>query len=120
MVEGGASSTHLDVGGVQHDSDRSTKGLGRQVLLEVGSDNTVVTVSSGNLSPDDSDLGASDLLLGSVHVGNSLTQVELSFVSRLDTLDLDQRHVGVCHTLGALVRQVLSLNVHWKLVFMVG
>lgn len=101
----------LDVGWVQHDSHRGTEGLGRQVSLEVGSDNTVVTVGSGDLTPDDSDLGTSDFLLGSVDVGNSLTQVESGVLGGADTLDLDQRRAWVVHVLGTLVGQVLTLNV---------
>lgn len=106
------SSFTLDVGWVQHDSDGSTESLGWQVLSEVGSHNTVVAVGSGDLTPDDSDLGTSLLLGASVDVGNSLTQVELSVLCRLNTVDLNQRHVRVGHALGALVGQVLTLNVH--------
>ncbi|QBM90984.1 hypothetical protein METSCH_G00240 [Metschnikowia aff. pulcherrima] len=102
----------LDVGWVQHDSDGSTERLRRQVLLEVGSHDTVVAVGSGDLAPDDSHLGASDLSLTSVDVGNSLTKVELSLLWRLNTLKLDQGHVGVGDALGALVGNVLTLDVH--------
>lgn len=101
----------LDVGWVQHDSDRSTEGLWWQVLSEVGSDNTVVTVGSGDLTPDDSDLGTSDLLVASVDVGNLLTQVELGVLWRVHTVDLDQGGVWVDQVLGTLVGQVLTLNV---------
>lgn len=101
----------LNVGGVQHNSDGSAKGLGRQVLLEVCSDDTVSAVRSDNLSPDDSDLGASNFLGSSVNVGDSLTEVEVGLLGRGDTLDLDQRDVGVNNALGALVGQVLSLDV---------
>lgn len=44
---------------------------------------------SGDLTPDDSDLGTSDFLGGSVNVGNTLTQVELGFLWGGDTFDLD-------------------------------
>lgn len=101
----------LDVGWVQHDSHGSTEGLWRQVLLEVGSDNTVVTVGSGDLTPDDSDLGTSDFLVASVNVGNLLTQVEFGVLRRVHTVDLDQRGVWVDQVLGTLVGQVLTLNV---------
>lgn len=76
-------------------------------------------MGSGDLAPDHSDLSASDLLLGSVHVGNSLTQVESGILGVGDTLDLDERRVRVVHVLGTLVGQVLTLNVqsvrfsHW-------
>lgn len=110
------TSFNLNVGWVQHDSNRSTEGLWWQVLLEVGSHNTVGTVGSGNLTPDNSDLGTSDLLGSSVHVSDSLTQVELSVSWVLDTLNLNQRNVWVGNALRTLVGQVLTLNVHWMLV----
>lgn len=69
-------------------------------------------MSSGDLTPDNSDLSTSDLLGSSVHVGDSLTQVELSVAWRVDTVDLDQRHVRVGNVLRTLVGQVLTLNVH--------
>lgn len=103
---------YLDVGRVQHNSHRSTESLGGQVLDEVGSDQAVVAVGSGNLTPDHSDLRATDLLLGSVNVGNSLAQVELGVLGSVNTLNLDQGDVGVGHALGTLVRDVLTLNVH--------
>lgn len=110
------TSFNLDVGWVQHDSNRSTEGLRRQVLLEVGSDNTVATVGSGDLSPDDSDLGASDLLGSSVHVSDSLTQVELGVLWVGDTVNLNQRDVWVGDALRTLVGDVLTLNVYCLLV----
>lgn len=73
-------------------------------------------MGSGDLTPDDSDLGTSDLLRSSVHVGNSLTQVELSVAWRVNTVNLDQRDVWVGHALRTLVGQVLTLNVHCMLV----
>lgn len=79
----------LDVRWVQKDSDGGTEGLGRQVVSEVGSHDTGVTVRSGDLTPDDSDLGASDLLGSSVHVGHALTQVKLGILWGRNTFDLD-------------------------------
>lgn len=110
--KGFVTSFNLDVGWVQHDSNRSTEGLWWQVLLEVGSDNTVVTVGSGNLTPDNSDLGTSDFLGSSVDVSDSLTQVELSVSWSLDTFDLNQGDVWVGNALRTLVGDVLTLNVH--------
>lgn len=107
----------LDVRWVQHHSDGSTEGLWRQVLLEVGSDNTVVTVGFGDLTPDDSDLGTSDLLGSSVHVGDSLTKVESGILRGMNTVDLNQRGVWVDYALGTLEGQMLSLDVHWMLVY---
>ena len=71
-------------------------------------------MSSGNLTPDNSDLRTSNLLVGTVDVGDSLTQVELSVLWSGDTLDLDQRNVRVVDVLGTLVGQVLTLNVYYN------
>ena len=104
-------STCLDVGRVEHDSDGRAKGLGGQVVSESGSDNAGVSVGSSNLAPHDSDLGASDLLVGSVDVSNSLSDVELGLVGVGDALNLDERNVGVHNSFASLVRDMLSLNV---------
>jgi hypothetical protein len=39
----------------------------------------VITVRTGNLAPDDADLGTADLLLALVDVGNLLSEVEAIF-----------------------------------------
>ena len=82
-------------------------------MSESGSDGAGVSVGSDNLAPDDSDLGASNLLVGSVDVSDSLSEVELGLLGVGHALNLDERHVGVNNTLASLVRQVLSLNVDW-------
>ncbi len=105
-------STCLDVRWVQEDSDRSTESLSWQVRSELSSDNTGVTVSSVDLTPDNSDLGTSDFLRASVDVGDSLTQVELSFFWGGNTFDLDQRDVWVVNALRSLVGQMLTFDVH--------
>lgn len=69
-------------------------------------------MGSVDLTPDDSDLGTSDLLGGSVDVGNTLTQVELSVLWGGNALDLDQGDVWVVGLLGSLVGQVLTFDVH--------
>lgn len=114
---------HLDVGWVQEDSDRGTEGLSWQVGLEVCSDGTRRTVSSGDLTPDDSNLGTSNLLRSSVDVSNTLTKVELGLLWSGDTLNLNQGDVWVGNRLGSLVRNVFTLHVHyskWLLVYAVG
>lgn len=64
---------------------------------------TRVTVSSGNLTPHNSNLRTPDFLGGSVDVGNTLTQVKLSILWSSDTFDLDQRDIWVVDSLGSLV-----------------
>ncbi len=72
-------------------------------MLEVSSDYTRVTVNSGNLTPDASDLSTSDGLWCSVNVCNLLSQVELSVIFVADTLDLDQRALWLGDRLRSLV-----------------
>lgn len=71
-------------------------------------------MSSGDLTPDNSDLGTSNFLGGSVNVGNTLTQVELSVFWGGNTFDLDQRDVWVVDSLRSLVGQVLTFDVHCR------
>lgn len=56
-------------------------------------------MGSVDLTPDDSNLGASDLLGGSVDVGNTLTQVELGILWSGNALNLDQRDIWVVDSL---------------------
>lgn len=66
------------------------------------------TVRPGDLAPDDTDLGATDLLLATVDVGNALAVVEGGSLGVVDTLDLDERGVGPDRVLRALERDVLA------------
>lgn len=66
------------------------------------------TVRAGDLAPDDTDLGAADLLLATVDVGNALAVVEGGSLGVVDTLDLDERGVGPDRVLRALERDVLA------------
>lgn len=89
-------------------------------------------MGTGNLAPDHPDLGAADLLLALVDVGNLLAEVEATFVlarsvlaaflrsrnvlgslSVVDTLDLDQAGAGRLVVSATLVAQVTSPDVAW-------
>jgi hypothetical protein len=94
-----------------YDADRSTKGLGGKVGAELGLDDTVSTVGTGNTAPDNTDLAAVDFTLGAVDVSNTLTEIELSINWSLDTLNLDKRSVLVLVALGTLVTQNTALAV---------
>lgn len=59
--------------GVEHDSDGSTEALGREVVSELGSDETVVAVRAGDLAPDHSDLATLSFFRGSVDEGDALS-----------------------------------------------
>lgn len=62
----------------------------------------------GNLAPDDADLGAADLLLATVDVGNALAVVESGSLGVVNALDLNERGVLPQGVLGALERDVLA------------
>jgi hypothetical protein len=80
---------------VKHDADGGTEGLGREVVLELGADDTGVAVRTGDLAPDDADLGALDRPLCAVDVGYPLAGVPLSCLDIVDALKLEQRSSGV-------------------------
>lgn len=65
-------TAHLDVAGVEHDANAGTESLGRDVVAELGANNTAVAVRASDAAPDDADLGASDLLLRAVDEGDTL------------------------------------------------
>ena len=66
------------------------------------------TVRASDLAPDDTDLGAADLLLATVDVGNALAVVEGGGLGVVNALDLDERGVGPDRVLRALERDVLA------------
>lgn len=59
--------------GVQENSDAGTEALGWEVVDEFGSDDTRVSVRPCDLAPDDSDLAALSLLVGSVDECDTLS-----------------------------------------------
>lgn len=68
-------------------------------------------MSSGDLTPDNSDLGTSDLLGSTVNESNALTKVELGILGGVNAVNADQGNVRVGNVLAALVGKVLALNV---------
>lgn len=86
--------THLDVGRVEHDTDSGAESVRRKVLLELGTDDTVVTVGTGDLAPHNTDLRTVDLLAGLVNISDSLTKVKLSVLSAGNTSSLMREVLG--------------------------
>jgi hypothetical protein len=101
------------------------EGLRRQVGPELGTYNTAVacdsisksmagctkkvhTMWSGDLAPDNPDLGAPDGALSPVDVGYALTGIPLRGCGVVDALKLEQRSSGVGVALSSLVGNVLS------------
>jgi len=111
----GRFADRLDARGVEHDANARGKGLGRDVVSELGTDNTRVAVRAGDAAPDDADLGATDLLGGLVDVGDTLAEVELGLVGLLNTLNLDEGGVALGDALRALVAHDPSLDVKTRL-----
>lgn len=72
-------------------------------MLEMSSNDTGISVNSGNLTPDASDLRTSNGLWCSVNVSNLLTQVEFGILLVINTLDLDQRALWLRDRLRSLV-----------------
>ena len=101
----------LDARGVEHDTDTSSESLGRDVVGELGTNNTRVAVRAGDAAPDDADLGATNLLGGLVDVSDALAEVELGLVGLLNTFDLDEGGVALGDALRALVAHDPSLGV---------
>jgi len=91
----------LESVGVQEDSDGGTHSSGGKVLLEFSNDNTVTAVGSGDLAPNASISGVILGGAGLVDVSDSLSVVELSISSIIDTLDLQKDLVGVLSVLSS-------------------
>ena len=65
---------------------------------ELNTHNTRVSMMTGDLTPDNTGLRVVDGALGSVNISNTLTQVKLNILLSVNTLNLDQRVVGVLGT----------------------
>lgn len=82
---------------------------------ELGADDTRVAVSAGDATPENADLGATNLLGGLVDVCDALAEVELGILGLLDTLDLDEGGVALGDALRALVAHDPTLDVKTRL-----
>lgn len=102
---------YLDLAREKHDSNGTTERLGRQVSGELSLNRATVSVVSGDLAPNGSDLGTSLQRLGLVDVSNSLAQIELSVLLGVDTLDLQDGVIGLLVTLTLRVTSHNSLGV---------
>jgi len=80
---------------IQKYSDSGAQGSWWQIALKSGNNYTVVTVSSGNSSPNSSVFGVVLSAVSLVDVGSSLTPVEHGGSSIVDTLDLQKSLIAV-------------------------
>jgi hypothetical protein len=112
----------LNAAWVQHDSDGGAHGFCWQILGKLGSNNlkktltlslqttySVVSVRSGNFSPNDTDFTSINDSLGAVNVCHSFTEVESSVLSSLDIVNFNQRRVGSLVALSTLESKESSL-----------
>ena len=88
--------------GVEHDSEGGAHGSGREVLVELGSDEAVVSVRLGDSAPDNSEFCVVPDALALVNVSDPLAEVEGRVGLGLDALDLEQRELLVLGGLSAL------------------
>jgi hypothetical protein len=86
-------------------------GVRREVLAELGADNTGGTVSTLDLTPDDAELLTLDVSSSTVDVAHALSKVELSVILATHTIELKEGVVWVLSAQTALETEELSLGV---------
>ena len=101
----------LDVGREEHAANLTTDGVGRQVLLELGADDTRGTVRAHNLTPNRAVLRPLLLRLRLVHVAQLLTAVKGRRRAVVHALELDERRVVVLVGARALVTKNHAADV---------
>ena len=69
-------SNHSYRTGVKHNSNASTEGFGRQVVVEFCSDDTAISVRSCHFAPDHADFAALSFTRGLVDECDTLAEVE--------------------------------------------
>ena len=97
--------------GVKHDSEGLAHRLGRQVLHELGADDTTLAVRGSNLSPDGFVVDSSLSVLSPVDVGNALAVVMGARLAVLAILNVQQSGVFCLCSLASLEAQEDRLRV---------
>lgn len=92
----------LDLRRVEHDAGSSSHSTGGEAAGETGTDDTRVSVGRSDLTPRDL-----DSLLGVVNEGNTLAEVELDILARVDSLNLEKRLVGVLVVIGTVYQVIM-------------
>ncbi len=103
---------NLYTGWVQHDAGLSSNGLWGKISSESASDNTVGSVSPAYLAPVDSvfvSVFISDVSL--CDKGNSLSEVKVNLLFRVDASDLQQTDIVVLVAKSALEAENGGINV---------
>lgn len=102
---------HLNSGRVKENTDTLTEGLWWDVVGELGTNNTAVTVSTGDLTPHNTSVRSLDGSLGLVDVSYTLTGVEVSIGSGLATFNLNEGGVFTDVALGTTEAENAALSV---------
>mmetsp|Transcript_21601 Transcript_21601/g.51543 ORF Transcript_21601/g.51543 Transcript_21601/m.51543 type:complete len:114 (+) Transcript_21601:222-563(+) len=107
--------SELYTGRVQHNTDLSADGLGGKISSESASDDSVGTVRAADLAPVHSVFVS--VFIGDVPFrdeGDSLSEVEVGLLLRIDSLNFDKAHVVVLRAEGALVSEDGTINVETR------
>lgn len=86
---------HLDGRRVHEHADSRGEGVGAQVVGELSTDNSGVSVSSNHFAVDDADVGSVLLGRSSVVISDSLAHVKLGVLAALNAINADQDLVRV-------------------------
>ena len=96
---------------VEHDSNGGTHGLGGDVLSELNSEGTSMTVSVDNLSPGASKSSVINSVFDLVNIGDSFAQVPFGTSFVVTVLDGDQGLVAMSGLSISLVTGESTLDV---------
>lgn len=100
----------LDTRGEHHHTQSGSDGLGRQVVAEVGTDSTRISVGASDLAPHNSVLSTSTLGR-TVDESNTFAEVVMSGINILHAFQLQKRDVGVLVPLAPLETKMNGLGV---------
>lgn len=102
---------NLNPGRVKHNTDFAANSLRRQILPELGTDNTDAAVSAGSLTPDNAVEAALSLNLGLVDVCKALSEVELSLCLGFHSVDFHKSGVVLLSSLASLESKEVTGHV---------
>ena len=106
-----STQRNSNVAGIQHHTARCAEGLRWDVLCELCTNNTTVSVRSTNLPPHHAKIGTVDLLLRFVHVRHAFSAVERGLLARPHVVQLQQSAIAIGVGLAPLVSEDGSLDV---------
>jgi hypothetical protein len=102
----------LDTRRIKHDTNTSSNGLRRKIADEAAADDAVGTVAPTDLSPRDTKLVSKLVGCGGFcDKGHLFAIIKLCVLRRIDTFDLDERHMVVLVAETSLESQNGPVNV---------